>query len=72
MILRVSKLQTGWMFVAPIATGRYRDFEVTESRRYLSKLKIAGDFVLPIPSRGARPLPVLTHEITTYYINLWI
>lgn len=59
------------MFVAPIATGRHRDFEVTESRRYLSKLEIAGDFVLPIPSRGARPLPVLTHEITTYYTSIY-
>lgn len=57
MILGVSKLQTGWMFVAPITIGRYRDFEVIENRRYLSKPEIAGDFVLPIPPRSARPLP---------------
>lgn len=69
MILRVSKLQTGWMFVAPTATGHYRDFEVTGSRRYLSKPKIAGDFVLPIPPCGARPLPALTHDTTTYYAS---
>lgn len=71
MVLRVSKLQTGWMFVAPTATGHYRDFEVTESRRYLSKPKIAGDFVLPIPPCGARPLLVLTHEIATHYASIY-
>lgn len=69
MILRVSELQTGWMFVAPIATGRYRDFEVPENRRYLSKPEIVVDFVLPIPPCSARPLLVLTHEITMYYTS---
>lgn len=71
MILRVSELQTGWVFVAPIAIGRYRDFEVLENRRYLSKPEIVVDFVLPIPPCSARPLSVLTHEITMYYTSIY-
>lgn len=69
MILRVSELQTGWMFATPIAIGRYRDFEVIEDGRYLPEPEIVADFVLPIPPRSARTLLVLTHEITMYYTS---
>ncbi len=57
MILRVSELQTGWVFVTPITIGPYRNFEVIENRQSMSnpKIVILADFVLPIPPRSASP-----------------
>lgn len=49
--------------------GRYRDFKVTLNRQYLSKSEIDGDFVLPIPPCGVRPLSMLTHGIAMYYTS---
>lgn len=59
MILRVSELQTGWVFVTPITIGPCRNFEVIENWQYMSKSKfvIVVDFVLPISPRSASPLP---------------
>lgn len=59
MILRVSELQTRWVFVTPITISPCRNFEVIENWQYMSKSKfvIVVDFVLPIPPRSASPPP---------------